>query len=219
MHIGDSSQGSAAARDRDPVVAARDRDPVLAATDRDLAFRFLGGRCCLDFSATVGERWRREIERLRAPADLGRWFVDAGLLSEAPTVTATQLRSARELRECVHRSASAAIAGEPFEAADVACMNAHALRPPPAPRLVRGAAAWVSRHPTSAALSLIARDAIDLLGGPLAARIRECESAECALLFLDTSRPGHRRWCSSATCGSRARSAAYRGRRGSRAPL
>ena len=43
-------------------------------------------------------------------------------------------------------------------------------------------------------------------------RIRECESPECALLFVDTSRPGRRRWCSSAACGSKDRSASYRRR-------
>jgi predicted RNA-binding Zn ribbon-like protein len=36
---------------------------------------------------------------------------------------------------------------------------------------------------------------------------------ECGLLFLDTSRPGRRRWCSSTACGGKARAAAYRQRR------
>jgi predicted RNA-binding Zn ribbon-like protein len=34
-------------------------------------------------------------------------------------------------------------------------------------------------------------------------RIRGCANAECVLWFLDTSRPGTRRWCSMATCGNR----------------
>jgi predicted RNA-binding Zn ribbon-like protein len=68
-------------------------------------------------------------------------------------------------------------------------------------------------EPATAALSTVARDAVDLLGGADAARLRECASPTCALLFLDISRPGARRWCSSAACGGAARAAAYRRRR------
>jgi predicted RNA-binding Zn ribbon-like protein len=59
----------------------------------------------------------------------------------------------------------------------------------------------------------LARDAVDLLGGPLAGRIGECSAEDCALLFLDTSRAGRRRWCSIATCSARAKMAADRARR------
>jgi predicted RNA-binding Zn ribbon-like protein len=34
-------------------------------------------------------------------------------------------------------------------------------------------------------------------------RIRECANPDCVLWFLDTSRPGTRRWCSMASCGNR----------------
>jgi predicted RNA-binding Zn ribbon-like protein len=34
-------------------------------------------------------------------------------------------------------------------------------------------------------------------------RIRGCANPECVLWFLDTSRPGTRRWCSMASCGNR----------------
>ena len=46
-----------------------------------------------------------------------------------------------------------------------------------------------------------------------ARRLRECASPECGLLFLDLSRPGRRRWCSSNACGGKTRAAAYRQRR------
>ena len=69
------------------------------------------------------------------------------------------------------------------------------------------------RPPSSSALSAIARDAISLLTTADARRLRECASPECGLLFLDTSRPDRRRWCSSAACGGKARAAAYRLRR------
>ena len=54
---------------------------------------------------------------------------------------------------------------------------------------------------------------IDLLTGPLAGRIRECAAPDCALLFVDGSRPGGRRWCAGEACGNRTRTKVYRQRR------
>ena len=34
-------------------------------------------------------------------------------------------------------------------------------------------------------------------------RVRACANHDCVLWFLDTSRPGTRRWCSMAACGNR----------------
>jgi predicted RNA-binding Zn ribbon-like protein len=34
-------------------------------------------------------------------------------------------------------------------------------------------------------------------------RVRGCANPDCILWFLDTSRPGTRRWCSMASCGNR----------------
>ena len=67
--------------------------------------------------------------------------------------------------------------------------------------------------PAASALSAVARDAIGLFATADALRLRECASPECGLLFLDLSRPGRRRWCSSNACGGKARAAAYRQRR------
>ncbi|HEY3015336.1 MAG TPA: CGNR zinc finger domain-containing protein, partial [Nocardioides sp.] len=65
----------------------------------------------------------------------------------------------------------------------------------------------------SAALATIARDAVDLFGSRAAARIRVCASHDCGLVFVDTSRPGARRWCSMERCGNRAKLHALRQRR------
>jgi predicted RNA-binding Zn ribbon-like protein len=61
----------------------------------------------------------------------------------------------------------------------------------------------------------VARDCIDLLGGPLSGRVRNCSGEGCGVLFLDTSRQGLRRWCSMAACGNTAKVQAFR-RRGGR---
>ncbi|XES01156.1 CGNR zinc finger domain-containing protein [Streptomyces sp. S1D4-11] len=51
----------------------------------------------------------------------------------------------------------------------------------------------------------MARDAVLLVGGPLLARVKECENPECSLLFLDDSQARRRRWCSMDRCGNLAK--------------
>jgi len=177
----------------------------------ELLFHWKGGRVCLDFVATVGERWRRSFERLRSPEDLARWLVESGMLHDAPRIPVPQLEAGRTLREAINRLARPGVAAE---AGDRAELNRWALRPPLAPQLTGdGGVVWVSDCLVEAALATIARDAIDLLTGPLAGRIRECAAADCALLFVDRSRPGQRRWCAGDRCGNRTRTKAYRQRR------
>jgi predicted RNA-binding Zn ribbon-like protein len=179
----------------------------------ELTFRFTCGRLCLSFCATVGERWRRSFERLRTPGDYGRWVVAAGLLKTAPPVSDDHLRQARHLREAIYRTVRAAMDELPPRPADLAMINAWSARPDPAPQLIND---WSSRthalRPVAATLSAIARDTVDLLSGPERHRVRECAAADCALLFVDRSRPGRRRWCADNACGNRYRAAAYRRR-------
>lgn len=181
----------------------------------ELQFIFLSGRLCLAFCATVGERWRRNFERLRTPGDLARWYVEAGLLDGLVSASDAGLRQARVMREAVYRIAKDLAAGHAPAAADEEIVNAAAAAAPPVPRMRHGTASLVASGPgvESAALSAVARDAIGLFTTPLSERIRECASDQCGLLFIDLSRPGRRRWCSSNACGSRARAAAYRRRR------
>jgi predicted RNA-binding Zn ribbon-like protein len=90
-------------------------------------------------------------------------------------------------------------------------LNRWAAVPPPAPQLGAEGVTW-SGAGASALLAAIARDGVELLGGPLASRIRQCEGEGCAMLFVDGSRSGERRWCSMARCGNRAKVAAFRRR-------
>ncbi|WP_312630257.1 CGNR zinc finger domain-containing protein [Pseudofrankia sp. BMG5.37] len=66
--------------------------------------------------------------------------------------------------------------------------------------------------PTSARLGLIARDALDLVTSPAIERVHECAAEDCRALFLDSSRPGTRRWCSMNICENRAKKENLRGR-------
>lgn len=180
-----------------------------------MRFIFRSGRLCLAFCATVGERWRRGFERLPTPAQLTRWYADAIVASPPVPVTTADLDMARTLREAVYRTAKAVIDGRPPAVADEEIINHAAVAPPPVPRMHQGALTLAAAGPDMAAsaLSAVARDAIALFSTADTRRLRECASPECGLLFLDTSRPGRRRWCASTACGGKARAATYRQRR------
>jgi predicted RNA-binding Zn ribbon-like protein len=202
-------------------VTSYSRDVIRSATPagepsaQESRFSFLPGRLCLDFCATVGERWRRGFERLPAPGDLTRWYAEARVADLPVAVTGTDLDRARTVREAVYRTAKARIRGQQAAAGDEDVINQAAAAPPPAPRMSRGAVTLSAAgpDPAASALSAVARDAITLFTTGEAGRLRECASPECGLLFLDLSRPGRRRWCSSDACGGKARAAAYRQRR------
>jgi predicted RNA-binding Zn ribbon-like protein len=184
--------------------------------DGERGFRFLGGRACLDLTATVGARWGRQVERLRTPQDLASWLMEAGLADGLPAASRQHLAQARTLREAVYRTIKRRMGGLPPGPGDLAIINDWAGRPPPCMWLEADDGRLRVRRDATTAAALVAglaRDAVDLLGGPLADRIRECSAEDCALLFLDTSRAGRRRWCSMAACGARAKMAAYRARR------
>ncbi len=173
--------------------------------------RFLSGRDCLDFTHTGGEGEYAVWEIVHTPADLGRWLALILRLDGLPA-TAADLAPMRALRAAITTAARGIVAGRPIAAADRATINAAADHPPLVPALGPDGTSTVVAPTVDAALSTLARDAIDLFGGPLAGRIRICAAEDCGLLFVDTSRPGRRRWCSMERCGNLAKVRNYRGR-------
>jgi predicted RNA-binding Zn ribbon-like protein len=176
----------------------------------------------VDLIATLRRRVGGRLERLRAAEDLPRWFAAAGLASGPVTAGERDLDDARELREALYRVFQAHRSGQALDGSDVALVNGWAAKPPPVERLTLDGhgrlAAAGDAHTSAALLALVARDAVELLTGPLRDRIRECEGNGCTTLFVDASRGGHRRWCSMDVCGARNKMAAYRRRRSSEDP-
>lgn len=177
-------------------------------------FRFRAGHPALDLPATLAAR-RKPLPRelLASPGDLDRWLVAAGVVASAPGATPADLEAARALREACYRLAGSAIRGEAYDPASTALLNAVAAQAPPRPQLTSGGLRW-EHAGVASLLAAIARAGVELLGGPNARRIRACSGPGCALLFLDLSRAGDRRWCSMSTCGNRAKVAAFRKRQG-----
>lgn len=174
------------------------------------AFEFIAGSLAFDFVDTCGERNGAGAERLCTPADLSAWLEVAGLLSAA-SISERQLAESKTLREAIHRCGDRATEGKAPAPADLEQLNAAARREPLRPQLMKGALTYVAARPVEAALSVIAEDALLILAHRRD-RIRRCPG--CGMLFIDTSPPGRRRWCSSSQgCGNRAKVRNLRARR------
>lgn len=166
-------------------------------------FEFKAGSAALDLADTVSGRGRSEFDLLTEPADLASWL-EAAPFYPAPqaAVSEADLRSARELRAAIAQCVEAAISGRKLPSIEVEVINSAAAHPSFRPQLVDGAVELTSADPVSSVFSLIAEDAMRLLSAPT--RLRACPG--CNMLFVDRSRPGRRRWCSSSNgCGNRAK--------------
>ncbi len=179
------------------------------------SFRFDAGAICLDFAHTGGEGEYAIYESLHQPADLAGWLAQPPLDAVLTVpVTARELTAAKALRQAIWVAAHAQAAGRPLPAEAVAAINRAAATAPLVPELGGGTTAgWAPPVRATQALSTMAREMIELLSGPLAGRIRECASDNCPLVFVDSSRPGARRWCAMERCGNRNKLRALRTRR------
>ena len=169
-------------------------------------------RVSIDLTWTLRYRNVQPTELLIAPRDLRSWTSSHGLK------TSDQLRDRdlarfRELREAIFGALSQTIDQQRISRTQRQVINENATHPPYRPRLLSNGSVTLEHDGTGAkaALSTIARDAIELLALN-DGRLRLCEGPGCALIFHDESRPGARRWCDTSRCGNRVNTHSYRQR-------
>jgi predicted RNA-binding Zn ribbon-like protein len=189
----------------------------------NMDFRFDLGRLSLNLVATVGARCSDQpIERLPTPRHLSQWLRESGGIKsedELPRIDEASLADCIELREVLYRIVHDIMHGHEPAAADISFLNATARGAhPPIPQLVRIRADKKWRALIAEPITLpqifgiIARDAIDLLGGPERQLMRECAGHICDGVYIDRSRGFRRQWCSSKTCGNQVRVERFRTR-------
>jgi predicted RNA-binding Zn ribbon-like protein len=179
------------------------------------SFHFDAGAVCLDFAHSGGEGPYAKFESLHRPADLAEWLAQPPLaIVVTVPVTARELTGAKSLRQAIWEAAHAQADRRPLPTEAIAVINRAAAAPPLIPTLAAGGttAEWAPPVRAAQAMSTFAREMIDLLSGPLSGRIRECASDNCPLVFVDSSRPGSRRWCAMERCGNRHKLRALRAR-------
>ncbi|MFG2678311.1 CGNR zinc finger domain-containing protein [Streptomyces sp. NPDC048392] len=178
-------------------------------------YRFDPGALCLELLTTGGPGAFARWEVLHEPADLTAWAGRSRLPDGlALTVDRTDVERARALRDALFPLTADQAHGRPLLPARLDVVNAAAAQPPLVTRIEPdGTRGWAPGATGPRLLSTVARDAIELFTGPYAGRVRECGAHNCRLLFVDTSRPGRRRWCSMEHCGNREKVRAHRARR------
>lgn len=179
-------------------------------------FTFDAGALCLELSSVSGgEGFRARFETLHAPGDFARWAASSrlGVRAADVAVTAADLALVKRLREAIWARAYGLATGGCLDRRDAATINEIAGGAPPVPEIgVDQARAW--RRPVLGGqlAAAIARDAVETLTLPAGSRVRMCAAGDCHLIYLDTSRPGRRRWCSMERCGNRAKVRDHRSR-------
>ncbi|WP_058041866.1 CGNR zinc finger domain-containing protein [Streptomyces roseifaciens] len=179
-----------------------------------VAYRFDPGALCLELLPTGGPGPYRRYEVLHEPADLAAW-AERSRLTPTPVleISEAEVTGMRELRDALFRVVIAHTRGEPHPQGDLETINAAAARPSLAPVVApTGERQWSGTPSGTQLAATVARDAVELLTGPYAHRIRTCAAEDCNLVYVDTSRPGRRRWCSMEHCGNRSKVRALRAR-------
>lgn len=167
------------------------------------------GNVALDVAHTGGVGDWVEADLIVDEPALAYWLA---IMLEREVATGPGLEDFRELREALFRCGRSHVAGSSFRRRDVEVLNHLAGGPViPVAMDVFGAAV-LPVVSVDQALAHIAREGIALFTGPSGGRVRECAAQDCQLLFVDTSRPGRRQWCSMARCGNIAKTRTYRGK-------
>ncbi|GLZ80527.1 hypothetical protein Afil01_53340 [Actinorhabdospora filicis] len=153
--------------------------------------------------------------------NLGPWIAESrmtiGIPLDPADVVATdeEMRALREFRNTLWRVAPALAAGDQPAPEDLVVINEAVGAPPRiAIDTKTGRTTWAPPVTGTQILAAAARDAVGIIGTDLRERVRQCQGSRCLLTFLDTSRPGNRRWCSMQRCGNRHKVGAYRERKG-----
>ena len=197
----------------------------------------IGGHTALDFVNTAGGSTKvRDVDRLTGYPAVLRWCLAASVLTSAEADdlntrsagasgasgasgdegasgdAASALVVLREFRESLHMCLVAQISGSERPAREWARVESHIRNALTSACLQAGSERYhwnavAGDDPISLPLTRVALAVEDLLRSEELSRLRACD--RCSWLFLDRGRGRPRRWCSMATCGSRAKSARH----------
>ena len=175
---------------------------------------FLGGLDESEVSIAFANTVRRHSDELDTPGELRAWLAtwSTGGIEDAVLL---RLGDFRSLRESVRSALGRAVERAAIPDDAINRLNAaSAMAPGWLVLWVEGGSRptvdteTAGTSQTTRILAWIARSAIELLGGPDAARLHECPA--CGRFFLASRQ--RQVWCSS-SCGNRTRVARHRSRR------
>ena len=179
---------------------------------------FVADEVALDFLNTAYGIPPERRELLGSDQQVLDWLQQAGLLAEGDHARTTGkrgvlLKAALELRESARELIARRKGGG---VGDPSVLNRVLALGSAHQQLVwkKGQSPTLQKHQkieaVEAALVPVAEAIARLLTEADVDLVRQCESTDCTLWFYDRTKSHHRRWCSMAMCGNRAKVAAYR---------
>lgn len=179
---------------------------------------FLASNSALDFLNTEWPTPHGKEDFFETDEDVFIWLRQAGLAAEGVEEvrpTGALFKAARALRAVLRSLVQSRKAGK---TPDFSELNAFLVAAQSHPQLVWTRSKSVALETVRAAdtaeeiLAPVALIAAELFSTADFRRVRRCGEQTCVHWFLDTTRPGRRRWCSMATCGNRLKVKSYRQR-------
>lgn len=190
-------------------------DQTMSTREAESGFFFVGGALALDLVNTEAAARGRPLELLPDAVAFAAWWDEArrhhpeAALPPLPQVDARLLEAVKRLRAALRGLFEAVIAGGAVSEMDLNVLNDVLARGremvDPGPG---GELRWTVRNAGDAIAGVLlplARAAVPLLAGADTSRLHRCANGRCVLLFLDTTKSGTRRWCSTG-CMNRWRS-------------
>jgi predicted RNA-binding Zn ribbon-like protein len=178
---------------------------------------FVGDHAAIDFINTVHMVSGVLTDTLHSDGDVRRWMARSGLPlagSSKRWVDGELLHAARQLRDIAAQGLERRKAKKKFSVQKLNAFLSHALSYPqlaaegPQFGIKRS---YMARTPQEF-LAPVAESVADLLANADFDLIHQCAGEKCVLWFYDRTKSHHRRFCSAAVCGNRAKVSAYRAR-------
>jgi predicted RNA-binding Zn ribbon-like protein len=151
-------------------------------------------------------------DELGSVGQLEEWMRERGLLEKQGHVSAHAHRAALKLREAIRAYLQLAPEDRSVQAEAVVQFNELSASFPLVVAVSRGGTISLEPAPGSGAVARVLGELYLLAVTSRLERLKLCASQECHWVFFDRSKPGNRRWCSSALCGNRHKTRSYRQR-------
>ena len=200
-------------------------------------WKFIGGRLCLDFVNSVGER--KELEEKPYPEniivkdklenfnDFITWGKDIGIITKAERKYFLNLNSSEkketeitfkravELRESLFKIIYNVINNKEPDKKMIQILNREYSSANENRKLIymNNKIEWqFSKDPLKPdyLIWVIAESAVKLLSSDFISRVKICAGDDCGWLFLDTSKNKSRQWCDMKDCGNVAKVRRFR---------
>ena len=149
---------------------------------------------------------------LGTPPQLELWLRNHGLLQRGEHIRNGDLRAAVELRRAIRAFLQATPQERAGDKASAHQLTAASRKFPLMLVVSDDGAVVLEPVPGSSALGRVLAQMIGLAETGRLARLKTCATEECRWVFFDRSKPANRHWCSSARCGNRQKTRAYRRR-------